>query len=76
MGKQFRPVFVLLDTLQDMREYHSYFTENYAIEPFLIDPESDILSLPSPLSGKPVYEACKVMEAQYYHLGASLVLPR
>jgi hypothetical protein len=75
MGKQYRPVFLLLDTLQVRREYQVYFSEEYKPAPYELDAETDLLRM-APLGGKPVYEACKIIEAQYYHLSAAVCLPR
>ena len=77
MGKHFRPIFIVLDSLQTHPDLHRYFPSEY--HPVLCDipPDQDILHLQPPLGARPVYEACKVLEAQYYHLAAdTLRLPK
>jgi hypothetical protein len=75
MGKQYRPTFLLLDTLQVRREHRVFFSDEYKPAPYELDADIDLLRMP-PLGGKPVYEACKIIEAQYYHLSAAVCLPR
>lgn len=75
MGRSFRGAFVVLDALQTRRDLRAYFAEDYHPERCALEEELDLLASPG-LSAKPVYEACKLMEAQYYHLDEALALPR
>lgn len=76
MNKIYRPMFVVFDALHTYPEYQLYFPEEYKPAPFEIRAEEDLTKLTPALSHRAVHEACKVIEAQYYHLSAAVRLPR
>jgi hypothetical protein len=76
MGKPFRGAYLVLDSVQTRNDhFHSYFVEEYRPELQEMSADQDLLAPPG-LRARPVYEACKFMEGQYYHLAAAIKLPR
>lgn len=76
MGKIFRAAFVVLDSLQSFPEYAHYFAEEYKPEPVDIAADQDLTRMQPALNTRVVHEACKAIESQYFHLSASIRLPR
>lgn len=76
MGKYFRPAYLVLDSLQSFPEYAHYFPEEYKPEPVDIAADQDLTKMAVGLNGRVVHEACKIIESQYFHLSASVRLPR
>jgi hypothetical protein len=75
MGKTFRGAFLVFDALQSRPELHCYFEVEYHPPKHPMATDADLLAPPG-LSTHPVYEVCKIMEAQYYHVAPAVRLPR
>ena len=74
-SKYFRATFLVLDSLQSFPEYAHYFPEEYKPEPVDIAADQDLTRMPG-LNARVVHEACKIIESNYFHLSASIQLPR